>query len=63
MRQRKLQQFLARDDDFFEIGDLQIVDLTDAEIAALDASEGEPVLLERLGGFFLPIEGDQSGTR
>lgn len=63
MTQRNVQQFLARDDDFFEIGDPQIIDLTDVEIGAVDASEGEPVLIERLNGFFLPIEGDQSGAR
>jgi hypothetical protein len=63
MTQRNLQQFLARDDDFCEIGDPQIFDLTDVEIGALDASEGERVLLEQLNGFFLPIEGDQSEAR
>jgi hypothetical protein len=58
MAERKVQQFEPREDDFYEIGDPRMLDLTDDELSALNDGTGEPVLLERHRGFFILIEKD-----
>lgn len=58
---RLVQQFCLVEDDFYNEDDEKAVDLTISELAQLDDNEGEPILLERLGGFFL-LADDQEGS-
>jgi hypothetical protein len=56
MTTRKVLQFYVEQDDFFEFGDPQILDLTDDELGALNKEAGEPVLLENRNGFFRLVD-------
>lgn len=48
-----VQQFYADEDDFFNFGDPRMVGLTGEELALLEEGTSEPVLLDRLNGFFM----------
>ena len=54
MAERKVQQFYASEDDFYEFGSARTLNLTDDELNALNEATGEPVLLEGHGGYFSP---------
>jgi hypothetical protein len=56
MARHKVQQFRASEDDFYELGGQQMLDLTDDELNMLHEGAGEPILLERHDGFFLLVE-------
>lgn len=56
MTERKVQEFRASESDFYELGDPKTLDLTDKELASLNAGDGEPILLDRHNGFFMLIE-------
>lgn len=51
-----VQQFYADEDDFFNFGDPRMIGLTGEELALLEEGNSEPVLLDRLDGFFMLVE-------
>lgn len=52
MPKYQVQQFQEADDDFHELGGLQTLDVTEAEVTQLRATDGEVVWLESRRGYF-----------
>ena len=48
----RVQQFHETDDEFHELGGLQVIDLTEAELTALLDHDGEMTWLESRRGYF-----------
>ncbi|MDR5741548.1 hypothetical protein QCE73_00095 [Caballeronia sp. LZ029] len=53
MAERKVQQFYETEDQFYEQGGEQMLDLSEGEIAKLEGGDGSPIYLSEKNGFFV----------
>lgn len=56
MPECRVQQFYEDEDDFFNLGGPRLIVLAAEELTLLEGGTGEPVLLDRLMGFFMLAE-------